>query len=1062
MNINGNHNIVIQNVNDSTITLKIDGEIQEIRNDIAELRKLLQSFGDKQFQVADKIYNIETINEANFGTILKDVKNAVVNSTITAENVQIGDNNTHYHYHQSGKTISRHLTPPPFTTTTFIGREEELRTIHHKLFNEGNLLLLVNGEGGVGKTTLAAQYYHTYQHLYKHTAWVLAQGDLPDTLLNALATPLQLHFPDTMPTEARFKQLLTELVNLSKPCLLIIDNANDLQNLQKHHHDLRRLLNFHILLTTRVSTLNNVRYYPINGLPYEQALQLFKEHYPEHQAQEDEIFRAIHTAVGQNTLVVELLAKNLQQLNPLKQRYTLSNLLQDLQSKGVLGLSQSRQVQTDYTQQTPLQLESTKPEAIIAAMYDLGELPEQEKNLLSLLALLPPEALSFEKIEVMLGKKEEDKEKEEILKMLAIMYENNKEATLQLLQTQGIGEADILAQLQHLQYPAASFTNIDETLPNLAQKGWLTYNENESTFKLSPVVQAVALRKNPPPLYACQGMISTLINKLDYESSHLTGSSYEDAAIYVRYAERLVQTLPTQTEGKIERQHGQTAVLCERIGVYYSITGNLAKALGYFEQFNRLMAELCQNYPDNVGFKNDLAASYSKLGETHSKFGNLTKALGYFEQFNRLMAELYQNYPDNVGFKNDLAVSYSQLGETHSNLGDLSKALGYFEQYAQLSAELCENYPDNVGFKTGLAVSYSKLGQTHSDLGDLAKALGYFEQYAQLSAELCENYPDNVGFKNGLAISCQFLGHTHSNLGDLAKALGYFEQFNRLMAELCENYPDNVGFKNGLAASYSQLGETHSSLRNLTKALVYFEQFNRLMAELCQNYPDNVGFKKGLAISYSKLGETHSSLGNLTKALVYFEQFNRLMAELCQNYPDNVGFKKGLAISYSKLGETHSSLGNLTKALVYFEQFNRLMAELCQNYPDNVGFKHGLATSYQFLGHTHSKLGDLSKALGYFEQGAQLSAELYQNYPDNINFKRGLAISYSKLGQTHSNLGDLSKALGYFEQYAQLSTELCENYPDNVGFKKGLAASYSQLGETHSKLGEFGQSISVF
>ena len=880
MNINGNHNIVIQNVNDSTITLEIDGEIREIRNDIAELRELLQSFGDKQFQVADKIYNIETINEANFGTILKDVKNAVVNSTITAENVQIGDNNTHHHYHQSGKTISRHLTPPPFTTTTFIGREEELRTIHHKLFNEGNLLLLVNGEGGVGKTTLAAQYYHTYQHLYKHTAWVLAQGDLPDTLLNALATPLQLHFPDTMPTEARFKQLLTELVNLSKPCLLIIDNANDLQNLQKHHH-LRRLPNFHILLTTRLGNLSKAHYYLINGLPYEQALQLFKKHYPEHQAQEDEVFRAIHTAVGQNTLVVELLAKNLKLLNELEtpeNQYTLTKLLKDLQSKGVLGLSQSRQVQTDYTQQTPLQLESTKPEAIIAAMYDLGELPKQEKKLLSFLALLPTEALPFSKIKELLKEETAKTNKRGIvLQVLTAIYRVFK------------------ALLRRPQNRPIDFNNIKQLLLNLSQKGWLTYNENESTFKLSPAVQAVALHKNPQPLHIYQDMIDTLIDKLAYEDSHLTGSSYEDAAIYVRYAERLLQTLPNQTEDKIDRQHEQITVLCERIGNYYSITCNLPKALAYFEQDAQLSAELCKNYPDNVDFKKGLTISYSKLGEIHSNFGDLPKALAYFEQDAQLSAELCKNYPDNVDFKKGLAISYEKLGETHSDLGDLAKALGYFEQQTQLFKELCKNYPNNVDFKKGLAISYSQLGQIHSDLGDLAKALACFEQDAQLSAELYQNYPDNVDFKTGLAISYSKLGETHSDLGDLSKALGYFEQDIQLSEELCESYPNNVDFKTGLAISCQFLGHTHSNLGDLAKALGYFEQFNRLMAELCENYPDNVEFKNNLAISYCKLAEIAQKQNDRKTARRYFRQAEALWQRLVRNAPLVAQYKQFLA-----------------------------------------------------------------------------------------------------------------------------------------------------------------------
>lgn len=66
MNINGNHNILIQSVNDSTITLNVNnGETQEIRNDLAALRDMLQKLGEKQFQAADKIYNIEQIRNRN-------------------------------------------------------------------------------------------------------------------------------------------------------------------------------------------------------------------------------------------------------------------------------------------------------------------------------------------------------------------------------------------------------------------------------------------------------------------------------------------------------------------------------------------------------------------------------------------------------------------------------------------------------------------------------------------------------------------------------------------------------------------------------------------------------------------------------------------------------------------------------------------------------------------------------------------------------------------------------------------------------------------------------------
>lgn len=65
------------------------------------------------------------------------------------------------------------LTSPPFLPETFLGRSAEMAAIKQKLFTENHLLLLVNGEGGVGKTSLAAHYFHGHQNEYAHLAWLL-------------------------------------------------------------------------------------------------------------------------------------------------------------------------------------------------------------------------------------------------------------------------------------------------------------------------------------------------------------------------------------------------------------------------------------------------------------------------------------------------------------------------------------------------------------------------------------------------------------------------------------------------------------------------------------------------------------------------------------------------------------------------------------------------------------------------------------------------------------------------------------------------------------------------
>lgn len=374
------------------------------------------------------------------------------------------------------------LTKPPFLPEAFLGRTAELQEIKDRLFGGTSLLLLVNGEGGIGKTSLASQYFHTFQNEYAHAAWVLSEGNIANALL-LLAEPLGLRFDDTLPAEARLDHVLTALAQLPGPGLLVIDNANELRDLEAHYLHLRRCPNFHVLLTTRITEFSAAATYRIEGLPEAEALQLFRRHYAKHDPQEDGLFQQMRLAVGGNTLVIELLAKNLHERNRLKTSYTLADLLADLQSKGVLGLRQSAAVSTAY--QATHSLRREKPEDIISAMYDLSGLAEEETSLLSVFAVLPAESVPFSVLETLLAEVE----------------------------------------------------NLQPNLLGLAQKGWVEYNSEAGAFKCSPVVQEITKKKTAQLFENCEPLIDALIEKLDYETNtgHFLNATYEEAAVFARY-----------------------------------------------------------------------------------------------------------------------------------------------------------------------------------------------------------------------------------------------------------------------------------------------------------------------------------------------------------------------------------------------------------------------------------------------------------------------------------------------------------------------------------------------
>ncbi|MBV6426134.1 MAG: Photosystem I assembly protein Ycf3 [Haliscomenobacter sp.] len=853
--------------------------------------------------------NLQAILGSN-NLSLQDIRNSIIQISV-----------------KESPSLPHTLTAPPFLPEIFLGREDDLQRIHDKLFAPGgNLLLLVNGEGGVGKTSLVARYYHTYKDDYAHVAWVTSNRNLVDAVLT-LDRPLGLWQDEgyrQLYTPQKLEALLTVLSNLPKPSLLVIDNANELDDLKAYYPQLQRCSNFHILFTTRISEYSAADFFKIEPLPEGIALQAFKTHYKAFEPAEEPRFRELYHAVGGNTLVLELFAKNLNHFNNrLKKRYLLEDLIRDVVEQGLLRLRQSASLDTIYQG-----LRKATPEEIIGAMYDISGLQKEETALLAAFAALPAERIAFETL-------------------------------------------DTLLSSEHL----------DTHLLHLAQKGWLDYSEEDAAFKCSPVVQEAVRRQHGDWEADCGALVRGLVRELKREKIH--EDNYRYSSIYARYAETVVKLLEapdvdlamlcknlgnfhmeTGDLGKALRAYERMkriqamllenspedagfknglAISCEKLGQTHSELGHLEEALQFFEQYNQLEKELYEAYPNNVEFKNNLAISYSKLGSTHTALGNLDQALGYYEKDLQLTKELYEAYPNNVSYKNGLAISYSKLGSTHTTLGHLEEALQFFEDETTLFEELYEAYPNNVEFKNNLAISYNYLGNTYSALGHLEEALQFFEQSCDLIKELYEAHPNNVSFKNGVAISYQFQGRTHTALGNLDQALGYYEKYNQLEKELYEACPNNVSFKNNLAISYSKLGDTHTALGHLDQALGYYEQYNQLKKELYEAYPNHVEFKNGLAISYQFLGHTHTALGHLDQALQFFEQYNQLEEELYEAYPNHVEFKNGLAISYNWLGWFYEDkLQSLDKAKAYYQKSKLLLEELVASFPDYVEFRKNL------------------------------------------------------------------------------------------------------------------------
>lgn len=680
------------------------------------------------------------------------------------------------------------LTQPPFQSPVFIGREEELKTVHDRLFAGENFLMLVNGQGGIGKTTFAAKYWDRYQNEYSHLAFLFVGDYLSDTskvsdkyspianALLSLSRTLGLEF--TRETQEEQLEILVETVsNLQKPCLLILDNANAEKDLNDHIVLLRKCTNFHILLTSRLADFEYAQKYPLGTLDKKHATALFQKHYPLLQETEIPLFEEIYEAVGGNTLVLELLAKNLSNFNnQLKKRYTLAQLKDDLQ-KGLTKLSQSKEVNTAY-QAKGTGLRYEPPEAIILAMYDLSELSEAETALLSNLAVLPAENIKYEIL-------------------------------TKLLQDE----------------------DIDQTLLVLAQKGWI--EQKETAFKISSVVQEIVRYKNSKVILDdIYTLIKNLKLFLKLDKIHL--DNYKNSLIYSQYAENILNCVSVINDN--------IAILYERVGKFYRILGNLEKSRYFFKEYNRIRKVLYQSSPNNIKFKNGLAISYEKIGTIKKMLGNFDESLRDYEQYYLIRKELYENYPNNIDFKNGLAIAYEKLGLLNNTLNDFTKSIYYLQEYNRLRQELYENDTDNIDFKNGLAISYENLGDTYSKMSKNNEAISCYHKYHQIKKELFEMHEDKFEYMYGYGVACKKLGQIYLAMEIKEKSFTFLQLHYQIVIKLLSLYSKNESTRFELFDSYFSFGKYYISL-DTSESKRHFSQAKQLLIELIDNNPKNLKFQ---------------------------------------------------------------------------------------------------------------------------------------------------------------------------------------------------------------------------
>ncbi|MFI0411099.1 tetratricopeptide repeat protein [Actinomadura sp. 3N508] len=373
---------------------------------------------------------------------------------------------------------------------------------------------------------------------------------------------------------------------------------------------------------------------------------------------------------------------------------------------------------------------------------------------------------------------------------------------------------------------------------------------------LLPHITALADHTNP------ETDTSDTARLLNWTASFLDAQGVLDRAI--AYFQRTV----TERQRTLSEDHPDTLASRNNLASTYQAAGDLERAIPLHEQTlvdrTRVLGE---DHPDTLVSRNNLAVAYLEAGD-------LERAIPLYEQTlvdrTRVLGE---DHPDTLASRNNLAGVYRAAG-------DLERAIPLHEQtLVDGMRVLGEDHPSTLTFRNNLAVAYL-------EAGDLERAISLHEQtLVDRTRVLGEDHPDTLASRNNLAVA-------YLEAGDLERATSLHEQtLVDGMRVLGEDHPSTLTFRNNLARAYRAAGD-------LERAIPLYEQTlvdrTRVLGE---DHPDTLVSRNNLAVAYEAAGDLERAFSLYLQALV---DRTRVLGE---DHPDTLSSRDSLARIYRAAGD---------------------------------------------------------------------------------------------------------------------------------------------------------------
>ncbi|MFZ5515226.1 MAG: tetratricopeptide repeat protein [Candidatus Zhuqueibacterota bacterium] len=928
-------------------------------------------------------------------------------------------------FHPGPAAIPKELTRVPrMPRQDIVGREADLAALRTALLNHQQTVL-VNGMGGIGKTTLAMVYVDAFYGDYDHIAWLTVETDLEQAIAANYELLTNLRLLD-IPPEHQFSACLNALRTLQsrRPLLLVLDNAAP--NLARHFDALPKAPGCHVLATSR-NAIAPFHTIPLDFLPEDEACRLFTRH--AHRFSDADV-RAIVKRVEYHTLTIEILARSAQ-----KFRWSYDRVMDALPQDA------RTDIETRHSQYQKIE----RVKSYLVSICNLAGCSPQELHLLKQFLFLPNEWLDYGTL-VKLAQADK------------LDWRDEFAATAVNLHERGLVQYDA-AQDSYKMHPVLAEA--------LAPQVTVAWDDIASLCESVSGLLAIDRTKDNPVekfqyIPPGRAIVDRAGERFPNELAKLKNNLalvYKELGDYGRARDLLEAALAAnikhfgQGHPTVAKCQSNLALVCKDLGEYGRardlLEAALAADLKHFGEDHPTVATrqsnlalVCQDLGD-YGQARDLleaalAADIKHFGDGHpnvaidqSILAAVCQDLGEYERARDLLEAALaadikhfgKEHPTVATHQSNLALVCQDLGDygrardlleaalaanikhfgeghpnvatSQSNLALVCKDLGEYERARDLlEAALAADIKHFGEGHPTVAVDQSNLATVYKDLGNAERARDLLE--AALAANIKhfgEGHPNVATSQSNLALVCKDLGE-YERARDLLEAA-----LDAAIKHFGEGHPTVAVDQSNLATVYKDLGNAERA-RDLLEAAL-----DAAIKHFGEGHPTVATRQSNLALVCKDLGEYERARDLLEAALAAdIKHFG-------EGHPTVAIAQSNLALVYQALGEYERARDLLEAAL------DAAIKHFGEGHPT-------VATRQSNLALVCQDLGDYERARDLLEAALDAAIKHFgEGHPT-------VAVDQSNLATVYRDLGDAERAVSLWRQaHATLLARLGEGHP---------------------------------